>query len=214
MEPLTTAVPAARALSHKSTLIGIAVPTPTKDGAPIPLADTPPEGFQKQKAPKTDAPPPSTAPVELPPNITPRGQAAVITQEDILAAKAAAQMDPAKLDASTRVTRRDLPIHSSATRASIPPKPAASGSSSSSRYLTLAVALAGLVLAGRFLMRRHDGAPGASTEAPPTAVQLVPQATDKGNAVVPPAGEQAPSLAPPASAPTTDSAPVPSAEPA
>jgi hypothetical protein len=182
---MTTSLSPQRVLSNKSTLIGVAVPTPTrKDGTPIPLAETPPEGFQKVRVPRSDSPSALESQGELPRSPTPPiavPVAPVITQQDIDAAKAAANSaDPTKVDASTRVTRRDLPIHG-ASRASIPgaSSPTASASSNppaaaSSRWLMIAAAVAVAVLGGRWLLLHKT--PAEAESASPTSVQIVPPA--------------------------------------
>jgi hypothetical protein len=227
---MTTSLSPQRTFSNKSTLIGIAVPTPTrKDGTPIPLADTPPEGFQKVRVPRSDAPSAIDSRIELPRSQQPPPVATPsINQQVIAATKAAANpADPTKVDASTRVTRRDLPVHG-ASRPSIPVSgpPATSTSSnppanaaSSSRWLMIGVAVAALVLGGRWLYMQTRGSEGENP--PPSGVQVVPpapappQATppDSATAVAPSGATPPASAAPDAKTPTeSDSAaPAPSA---
>ncbi|HEX5100094.1 MAG TPA: hypothetical protein VFV94_11370, partial [Polyangiaceae bacterium] len=212
---MTTSVSPQRALTHKSTLIGVPAPTPTrKDGTPILLADTPPEGFHKAKLPKTDAPPVAAAPSDAPSPGAPVGDAAradaprVLTQQAIDAIKAAsATSDPEKVDASTRVTRRDLPVQGG-SRPSIHVAPA-SGLSSSSRLLALSAAVAALILGGRwFFMSRHVAEPAADVSAStPTGVQVVPPQAETAPAAAPPAE---PSAAPAAPEPAASATPEPS----
>lgn len=211
---MTTSVSPQRALTHKSTLIGVPAPTPTrKDGTPILLADTPPEGFHKAKLPKTDAPPVAAAPSDAPragaePVDATRVDAPrVLTQQAVDAIKAAsATSDPDKLDASTRVTRRDLPVQGG-SRPSIHVAPA-SGLSSSTRLLALSAAVAALILGGRwFLMSRHVAEPAAVSGSTPTGVQVVPPQPEKPAAAPPAEPSAAPAAPEPAaSAPPADSA--------
>lgn len=215
---MTTSLSPQRALAHNSTLIGVPAPTPTrKDGTPIPLAETPPEGFQKAKLPKTDAPP-ATAPS----NAGAAGTAAprVLKQEAIDAIKAAAApLDPNKVDSSTRVTRRDLPVQGG-SRPSIPMAAPGTGLASSSRLFVVSAAVAALILGGRwFLTRRHSVEPTGEASGPPTGVQVVPPAPDTAAAAPPaepsaaaapePALSAAPSPAPSGSAEGADSAKPP-----
>jgi len=209
---MTTSVAPPRVLSNKATLIGVAVPTPTrKDGTPIPLADTPPEGFNKAKVP-TNAPPAVGAALQAPQLETPRSEtpgaepARVLTQQAIDAIKATSTpTDPEKVDASTRVTRRDMPIQGA--RRNIPAAPA-TGLSSSTRLLAVSAALAALVLGGRwfFMQRRAAGEASEAAATTPTGVQ-----------VVPPADQAAPGAAPappPAATGTGAAAPDQAAIPA
>lgn len=143
--------------------------------------------------------------VEPPPQQAPLVTAPVLKQQAIDAAKAAANpSDPSKVDASTRVTRRDLPIHA-ASRASLPPDGSISSnppaSTASSRWLMIAAAVAVVVLAGRWLLLRK---PGDLETAPPAAVQVVPPAPEKASPRAAPAAtttaEAASTASPPASA--------------
>ena len=211
---MTTSVSPQRALTHKSTLIGVPAPTPTrKDGTPIPLAETPPEGFQKAKLPKTDAPPDVATPhAEAAPSDAPRGDSPrVLTQHAIDAIKAAsAPSDPNKVDSSTRVTRRDLPVQGSRPSIHVAEP---SGLSSSSRLLAVSAAVAALILGGRwFFMHRHvaEQAPRASAPAP-TGVQVVPPQADQAPAAAPPAEPSAPAAPEPAASVTPEPSPPGSA---
>jgi len=204
---MTTSVSPQRALAHNATLIGVPAPTPTrKDGTPIPLADTPPEGFQKVKPPRTDAPPATTTPGEAP-SAGAAGTAAprVLTQEAIDAIKSASTLDPNKVDSSTRVTRRDLPVQGG-SRPSIPIAGPASGLSSSSRLLAVSAAVAALILGGRWFLTRRHIEPTAEPAGAPTGVQVVPPAADTPAAAAPPAE---PSAAPAAPEPALSAAPSP-----
>jgi hypothetical protein len=197
-------------LSNKSTLIGVAVPTPTrKDGTPIPLAETPPEGFQKVRVPSVTPPPElPPPPADAAPSEAPKPEPRVLTQEAIDAIKSTSTpTDPEKVNASTRVTRRDLPVQGA--RRSVPVA-ASSGVSSSSRLLALSAALAVLVLGGRwFFQQRHVAEDEHVAAAPPPTevqgVQVVPPAADK------PAPTAAPSAA--SAVPATEPAPVAAAAP-
>jgi hypothetical protein len=208
---MTTSVAPQRVFSNKSTLIGIAVPTPTrKDGTPIPLADTPPQGFQKVRVPRSDSPPAIETEREA---ARAQPPAPMLTQEAIDAVKAAANSaDPQKVDASTRVTRRDLPVHGAA-RASIPvsnpattsdPAPAGNATSSS-RWLLIGVAVAALVLGGRWFLLQKQ-APEAESP-PPSGVQVVPPVAEKA----PPQADPPPASATP-DAPSTAPPPAPGTE--
>lgn len=217
---MTTSLSPQRVLSNKATLIGVAVPTPTrKDGTPFPLAETPPEGFQKVRVPRSDSPPALDTALELqrsqpPPVVTPAATPVVapaLTQRAIDAAKAAANpSDPSKVDASTRVTRRDLPIHG-ASRASIPAADPAAGAAShtpsagSSRWLMIGVAVAALVLAGRYVLLHQSAPPAEST--PPTAVQVVPPAPEKAPTLASPEATATSEQAPPGAPPPASAAP-------
>jgi hypothetical protein len=204
---MTTSVAPPRVLSNKATLIGVAVPTPTrKDGTPIPLADTPPEGFHKVKVP-TKAPPAVGAPLR-PRSEAPQAEPArVLTQQAIDAIKATSTpTDPDKVDASTRVTRRDMPIQGA--RRNLPAAPPG-GLSSSTRLLAVSAALAALVLGGRWFFMQSRGADEAheASATPPTGVQVVPPADKAPSAVAPTSPEAAPGTG--AAAPEETAGPPP-----
>jgi hypothetical protein len=201
---MTTSLSPQRLLTHKSTLIGVPAPTPTrKDGTPILLADTPPEGFHKAKLPKTDAPPAAEPSAAAGRGDAPR----VLTQQDIDAIKAASRpAEPEKLDASTRVTRRDLPVQSG-SRPSISVA-SRSGLSGSSRLLAVSAAVAALILGGRwFFMRGHGAEQAGDPPSAPTGVQVVPPAADITPAAAPPTE---PSAAPAEPSAAASAAPEPS----
>ena len=221
---MTTSVAPPRVLSNKATLMGVAVPTPTrKDGTPIPLADTPPQGFHKAKVP-TNAPPPVSAAVEasppaVHPSEAPKVEPRVLTQQAIDAIKATSQPTaPEKVDASTRVTRRDMPIQGA--RRPMPEPP--SGLSSSTRLLAVSAALAVLVLGGRWAFLRQRPSDDTKTPAPaaPTGVQVVPptEQAAAGPAAPSPAATETGAAEPdqpatPAASASAEPAPATSAEP-
>lgn len=153
--------------------------------------------------PPPEVPPP---PAEAAPSEAPKPEPRVLTQEAIDAIKSTSTpADPEKVDASTRVTRRDLPVQGARRNM---PAVASSGVSSSSRLLAVSAALAALVLGGRwFFQHRRVAEEEHAASAPPatalpTGVQVVPPAADKPSTTASPADA-------PAAAPTEPAANAP-----